>query len=65
MQNLLSKWQPVYDYIIPVKVPLIAISCVSQITTVDWEIFTLKIIHVKNFRIVKFSRFRSVDDFNM
>ena len=40
-------------------------------TTVDREIFTLKIICVKNFRVVKFSRFRSIheiltiDDYNM
>ena len=25
-----------------------------------WEIFTLKIIHVKNFRVVKFSQFQSI-----
>ena len=36
-----------------------------------WEIFTLKIIHVKNFRVVKFSQFQSireiltVNDYNM
>ena len=30
------------------------------LTTVDREIFTLKIIRVKNFRVVKFSRFRSI-----
>ena len=29
----------------------------------DWEIFTLKIICVKNFRVVKFSRFRSIREF--
>ena len=29
-------------------------------TTVDREIFVLKIIRVKNFRVVKFSRFRSI-----
>ena len=41
-------------------------------TTVDWKMFTLKIICVKNYRVVKFSRFRSickfiltVDDYNM
>ena len=41
-------------------------------TTVDREIFTLKIIRVKNFRVVKFSRscsireiFLTVDDCNM
>ena len=28
--------------------------------TVDQEIFMLKIIRVKNFRVVKFSRFRSI-----
>ena len=28
--------------------------------TVHWEIFTLKIICVKNFRVDKFSRFRSI-----
>ena len=40
--------------------------------TVDREIFTLKVIHMKNFRVVKFSWFRSiceifltVDDYNM
>ena len=39
--------------------------------TVDWEIFTLKIIHMKNFCVVKFSRFQSiceiltVSDYNM
>ena len=41
--------------------------------TVDWEIFTLKIIRVKIFCGVKFSRFHSlckkkflmVDDYNM
>ena len=31
--------------------------------TVDQEIFTLKIIRVKNFRVVKFSRFRSIREF--
>ena len=47
--------------------------CVTQEkNTVDWDIFTLKIIRVKNFHGVKFSRFRSiceifltVDDCNM
>ena len=29
-------------------------------STVDQEIFRLKIIRVKNFRVVKFSRFRSI-----
>ena len=29
-------------------------------TTIDREIFTLKIICVKNFRVVKFSRFCSI-----
>ena len=29
-------------------------------TTVDWEIFTLKIIRMKNFRVVKFSWFHSI-----
>ena len=40
--------------------------------TIDREIFALKIIRVKNFRVIKFSRFRSireifltVDDCNM
>ena len=40
--------------------------------TIDWEIFTLKIICVKNFCVVKFLRFCSirefllmVDDYNM
>ena len=28
--------------------------------TVDREIFALKIIRVKNFRVIKFSRFRSI-----
>ena len=28
--------------------------------TMDWEIFTLKIIRVKIFRVDKFSRFRSI-----
>ena len=31
--------------------------------TVDWEIFTLKIICVKNFRVIKFSRFRLIREF--
>jgi len=31
--------------------------------TVDHEIFMLKIINVKNFRVVKFSQFRSIRDF--
>ena len=30
--------------------------------TVDREIFTLKIIHVKIFRVIKFLRFRSIRD---
>ena len=30
--------------------------------TVDWEIFTLKIICVKNFRVVKFSQFHSIHE---
>ena len=30
--------------------------------TVDWEMFTLKIICVKNFRVVKFSRFHSIHE---
>ena len=41
-------------------------------STVDREIFMLKIIRMKNFRVVKFLRFRSireifltVDDYNM
>ena len=29
---------------------------------VDWEMFTLKIICVKNFRVVKFSRFHSIHE---
>ena len=39
--------------------------------TVDREIFTLKIIRMKNFRVVKFSQFQSireilmVNDYNM
>ena len=39
--------------------------------TVDQEIFTLKIIRMKSFRVVKFSRFQSiceilmVSDYNM
>ena len=40
--------------------------------TVEWEIFTLKIIRMKSFRVVKFSQFRlireyflTVDDCNM
>ena len=44
----------------------------QQPRTVDLEIFTLKIIHMKNFRVVKFSRshsireiFLTVDDCNM
>ena len=44
----------------------------SNRPTIDWEIFMLKIIRVKNFRVVKFSRSRSirgnfltVDDCNM
>ena len=43
-----------------------------ETSTVDREIFTLKIICVKNVHVVKFSRFRSireifltVDDYNM
>ena len=36
------------------------VDSVQQLCTVDWEIFMLKIICVKNFRIVKFSRFRSI-----
>jgi len=31
--------------------------------TVDWEIFMLKIIHVKNLCIVKFLQFRSIRKF--
>ena len=41
-------------------------------STIDREIFMLKIIRMKNFRVVKFLRFRSireifltVDDYNM
>ena len=30
--------------------------------TVDWEIFALKIICVKNFRVIKFLRFRSIHE---
>ena len=33
------------------------------VVPVDWEIFTLKIIRKKNFRVVKFSRFRSICKF--
>ena len=33
------------------------LACVDTPNTVDWEIFTLKIIRVKNFRVDKFSRF--------
>ena len=44
-----------------------SLSCVpskwGHCHTVDHEIFMLKIIHVKNFRVVKFSRFRSIRDF--
>ena len=49
------------------EIPFCLFTC-----TVDQEILTLKIIHVKNVRVVKFSRFRSireifltVDDYNM
>ena len=35
---------------------------VAPSSTVDREIFTLKIIHVKNFRVVKFSRFCSIHE---
>ena len=31
--------------------------------TVDWEIFTLKIIRVKNFRVIKFLRFHLIHEF--
>ena len=34
----------------------------DTLITVDREIFTLKIIRVKNFRVNKFSRFRSIRD---
>ena len=33
---------------------------VIHVVTVDWETFTLKIIHMKNFRVIKFSWFRSI-----
>ena len=33
---------------------------VIHVVTVDRETFTLKIIHMKNFRVIKFSRFRSI-----
>ena len=32
----------------------------SITNTVDWEIVTLKIIRIKNFRVDKISRFRSI-----
>ena len=44
---------------------------ILYIYTVDWEIFMLKIIRTKNFRVVKFSQFclireiLTVDDCNM
>ena len=28
--------------------------------TIDWDIFAVKIIRVKNFRVIKFSRFRLI-----
>ena len=50
----------------------IIVACSANHCTVDREIFTLKIIRVENFRVVKFSRSRSireifltVDDCNM
>ena len=33
---------------------------ITELHTVDWEIFTLKIIHVKNFHGVKFSWFHPI-----
>ena len=33
-----------------------------HVVTVDWETVTLKIIHMKNFRVIKFSRFRSIHE---
>ena len=38
------------------------VDSVQQLCTVGWEIFTLKIICTKNFRIVKFSWFRSIHE---
>ena len=44
----------------------------AGLDAVDWKIFALKIIRVKNFRVIKFLQFRSireifltVDDYNM
>ena len=44
----------------PILYRVCALQTYCRSGNVDWEIFTLKIIRVKNFCVNKFSRFRSI-----